>query len=134
MININLMWPHSYFNAKITWVSDEIIMPCTYIGMHIKQGWKWVGWPRQSGSFESLFSGSSGSHPQIKLSGCDPDITCSLKTVLASGKWVNLGLMNALKYHWCETSLLLSQVVLKHVVSKDFIFRKSLQGTGIVLH
>ena len=32
--------------------------------------------------------------------------------------------MNALKYHWCETSLL-SQAVLKHVsdpVSKDFIF------------
>ena len=27
-----------------------------------------------------------GSHPQTKLSGCDPDITCSLKTLLASGK------------------------------------------------
>ena len=29
----------------------------------------------------------------------------------------------------CETSLL-SQAVLKHVVSKDFIFKKSVQGTG----
>ena len=37
--------------------------------------------------------------------------------------------MNALKYHWCETSLL-SQAVLKHVVSKYFIFKKSVQGTG----
>ena len=33
--------------------------------------------------------------------------------------------MNALKYHSCETSLLLSQVVLKHVVFKDFTFKKS---------
>ena len=40
-----------------------------------------------------------------------------------------LGLMNALKYHWCKTSLFLSQTVLKHVVSKDFIFKKSVQGT-----
>ena len=31
--------------------------------------------------------------------------------------------MNVLKYHWCETSLL-SQAVLKHVVSKDFILCK----------
>ena len=46
-------------------------------------------------------------------------------------KWVNLGLMNALKYLWCETSLL-SQAVLKHAVSKDFIFKKSVQGTGSV--
>ena len=26
-----------------------------------------------------FFGGSSGSHPQIKLSGCDPDVTCSLE-------------------------------------------------------
>ena len=26
-----------------------------------------------------FFGGSSGSHPQTKLSGCDPDITCSLE-------------------------------------------------------
>ena len=38
-----------------------------------------------------------------------------------------MGLMNVLKYHWCETSLL-SQAVLKHVVSKDFIFKKSAQS------
>ena len=31
--------------------------------------------------------------------------------------------MNVLKYHWYETSLL-SQAVLKHVVSKDFIFKR----------
>ena len=34
--------------------------------------------------------------------------------------------MNALKYHWC----LLFQIVLKHVLSKGFIFKKSVQGTG----
>ena len=38
--------------------------------------------------------------------------------------------MNALKYHWCETSFFLSQAVLKHAVSKDFIFKKSVQGNG----
>ena len=45
-----------------------------------------------------------------------------------------LGLMNAQKYHWCETNLFLSQAVLKHVVSKDFIFKNSeaVQGTGSV--
>ena len=26
-----------------------------------------------------FFGGSSGSHPQTKLSECDPDITCSLE-------------------------------------------------------
>ena len=26
-----------------------------------------------------FFGGSSGSHQQTKLSGCDPDITCSLE-------------------------------------------------------
>ena len=36
--------------------------------------------------------------------------------------------MNAPKYHWYETSL--SQVVLKHVVSNGFIFKKSVQGTS----
>ena len=53
---------------------------------------------------------------------------------LASGKRVNfacMGLMNVPKYHWCKTSLV-SQAVLKHVVSKDFIFKKSLQGTDSV--
>ena len=37
----------------------------------------WVGWSRQSGS---LFGGLSGSHLQIKLSGCDPGITGSLES------------------------------------------------------
>ena len=41
-----------------------------------------------------------------------------------------LGLMNALKYYWCETSLL-SQAVLKHVVSKDF---NSSLCKGLVLY
>ena len=40
--------------------------------------------------------------------------------------------MNALKYHWCETCLFSSQAVLKHVVSKNFIFKKSVQGTSSV--
>ena len=50
-------------------------MCCLFI-VYIINGWKWVGWPRQSGS---LFGGSSGSHPQIKLFECDLDITCSLE-------------------------------------------------------
>ena len=41
--------------------------------------------------------------------------------------------MNAQKYHWCETSLFLSQAALKHVVSKDFIFKKSKAVQGILL-
>ena len=43
-----------------------------------------------------------------------------------------LGLTNALKYHWHETSLFLSQAVLKYVVFKDFIFKKFMQGTSSV--
>ena len=31
------------------------------------------------GHLGHLFGGSSGSHLQTKLSGCDPDITCSLE-------------------------------------------------------
>ena len=50
---------------------------------------------------------------------------------MASGKLMNFGLINALKYHCSETSLL-SQAVLKHVVFKDFIFKKSMQGTSSV--
>ena len=37
--------------------------------------------------------------------------------------------MNALKYHWYETGLL-SQAALKYVVSKNFNFKKSVQGIG----
>ena len=35
--------------------------------------------PDNVGHLGHLFGGSSGSHPQTKLSGCDPDITCSLE-------------------------------------------------------
>ena len=38
--------------------------------------------------------------------------------------------MNVLKYHWCEISLL-SQAVLKHVVSKDFFIKKSMQWMAL---
>ena len=31
------------------------------------------------GHLGHFFGGSSGSHLQTKLSGCDPDITCSLE-------------------------------------------------------
>ena len=31
------------------------------------------------GHLGHFFGGSSGSHPQTKLSGCDPDIICSLE-------------------------------------------------------
>ena len=36
-------------------------------------------WPRLSGHLGHFFRGSSGPHPQTKLSGCDPNITCSLE-------------------------------------------------------
>ena len=79
-----------------------------------------------------FFGESNRSHPQTKLFGCDPNITCSLEnSVGILYMSASLCLMNALKYHWCETSLL-SQVVLKHVLFKDFIFKKSVQGTESV--
>ena len=60
------------------------------------------------GHLGHLFGRSSRSHSQTKLSGCDPDITCSLDNsvgIIMVSEWT-LGLMNALKYYWCETSLL----------------------------
>ena len=76
-----------------------------------------------------------GSHPQSKLSGCDPDsymyhvfFRKQCRHLVSES---TLGLINALKYHWCETSLFLSQIGLKHVVSKDFVFKKS-ACTGIL--
>ena len=35
--------------------------------------------PDNLGHLGHFFGGSSGSHSQTKLSGCDPDITCSLE-------------------------------------------------------
>ena len=47
----------------------------------LKAGWItetiWVTWV-------TFFGGSSGSHPQTKLSGCDLDITCSLENSVGS--------------------------------------------------
>ena len=82
----------------------------------------------------SLFYGSSGFHPQNKFSGCDRILcTCSLEnSVGVRGKCMselNLGLLNALKYHWCETSIISNCLI--RVVSKDFIFKKSVQGNGM---
>ena len=34
--------------------------------------------PDNLGQLGHFFDGSSGSHPQTKLSGCDQNITCSL--------------------------------------------------------
>ena len=42
---------------------------------------------------------------------------------------LNLGLLNALKYHWCETTIISNCLI--RVVSKDFIFKKSVQGNGM---
>ena len=41
--------------------------------------------PDSLGQLGHFFGGSSGSHPQTKLSGYDPDITCSL--VNSVGIW-----------------------------------------------
>ena len=35
--------------------------------------------PDNQGYLSHFFGGSSGSHLQTKLSGCDPDITCTFK-------------------------------------------------------
>ena len=96
--------------------------------------WAAMGWPGQSGSLRSLFCGSSGFHPRNKFSGCDRILcTCSLEnSVGVRGKCMselNLGLLNALKYHWCET-IIISNCLIR-VVSKDFIFKKSVQGNGM---
>ena len=42
--------------------------------------------PHYLGHLGHFFGGSSGSHPQTKLSGCDPDFNRSHVLILASGK------------------------------------------------
>ena len=89
----------------------------------------WVTWV--------TFGGSSGSHLQTKLSGCDSDITYSLKNIV--GIWLVsdlLGLMNGLKYIiGVKPCSLLSQDGLKHmhVVFEDFIFKKSARDQFCIL-
>ena len=39
----------------------------------------WLDDPDNLGHLGHFFGGSSGSHLQTNLSGCDPDITCSLE-------------------------------------------------------
>ena len=41
--------------------------------------------PDNMGHLGHFFGGSSGYHPQTKLSGCDPEITCSLEN--SAGIW-----------------------------------------------
>ena len=77
---------------------------------------------------DNLGCGSSGCHLQTKLSGYQMFFRKQCWHLV--NEWT-FGLMNGSKYHWCETSLL-SQAVLKHAESKDFIFKKSVQGTGSV--
>ena len=44
----------------------------------------------KSGLLGSHFGGLSGSYPQTKLSGCDPDITCSKEHVISGSHPDNL--------------------------------------------
>ena len=78
-----------------------------------------VGWMTRTIWVTFLEGQVHGFHPQTKLPGCDLDITCMCWHLVSEWTW---SLMNALKYHWCETGLL-SQAVLEHVVSKDFCAR-----------
>ena len=57
----------------------------------------WVTWV--------IFCGSSGSHPPTKLSGCDPDITCSSKNSV--GILVNFG-----SDEWTEISFVGNQLII----------------------
>ena len=59
-----------------------------YIKLRVESG---LDDPDNLGDLGHFFGGSSGSHLQTKLPGCDLDITCSLETVLASVKWANFG-------------------------------------------
>ena len=64
-------------NARVV-VAPGILVP-VLLGTDIydlSQCWKWVGWPGQScpGHLDHFFAGSSRSHLQNKLSGCDLDI------------------------------------------------------------
>ena len=52
---------------------------------------------------------------------------CLLEKTLASDK----RMVNALNRNWCETSLL-PQAVLKHVITRDFILKKSVHETSSV--
>ena len=65
----------------------------------LKVGWTtrtiWVTWV--------TFGGSSGSHPKIKLSGCDPDITCS---------WVGIWWVNFGSDEYTETLLVWNQLII----------------------
>ena len=47
-----------------------------YVATRVKSG---SDDPDNLGHLGHFFGGSSGSHPQTKLSGCDPDITCFLE-------------------------------------------------------
>ena len=85
---------------------------------HELQGWKWVRWPGQSGSLGLLLVGQVGLIYKLNYL----DLTWYHMFFRKQcwhlvSEWT-LDLMNALKYHWCETSLS-SQAVLEHVVSKD---------------
>ena len=64
---------------SMNWVNWERGATCTtYVSIRVESG---LDDPDNLGHF---FGGSSGSH-------LHPDITCSLETVSASGKWVNFG-------------------------------------------
>ena len=66
-----------------------------------------------------------GSYPQTKLYGCDPE--------LASGKWVNFGSDECTEISLVWNHLIFILSFLKHVVSKDFIFKKPVRIRFCVL-
>ena len=65
-------------------------------------------------------------HKLSKLSGCDPDITCSLETVLASGKWVNFG-----SDECTEMSLVWNQLIISRCFEACGVQRFHLQAESV---
>ena len=80
-----------------------------------------------------FFRVSSGSHPQTKFIWMWPGYHMFFRkhAVLASGKWVNFGSDECTEISLVWNQLIIA-AVLKHAVSKDFIFKKSVQGINSV--
>ena len=67
--------------ARQDWLSQvksRMLTDINYVTVRVESG---SDDPDNLGYLGHFFGGSSGSHPQTKLSGCDPDITCSLENM-----------------------------------------------------
>ena len=77
-------WDLFIYKATLLAVIDRqyTLSYCTVVSSRVESGSDNLD---NLGHLDHFFGGSSGSHPQTKLSGCDPDITCSLEN--NAGVW-----------------------------------------------